>query len=269
MPYCSLHDGIEFHFQVEGAGLPLVFSHGIGGSLDDSRELVAGLSGLQTVVFDNRAHGHTRPLGSTANLRFSQMADDVARLLDHLTISRAVVGGVSMGAGIALSFGLRHPERTRALLLNRPAWMNTPCPPNLEFAPILAELMESVGHSQAFARFEQTEYAKELRTASPQAMESLRSVVQRADGERLAAAYRHIARSTPFDSLDELSRINVPALVLGSNADPVHPFSMAEAWARALPGAQLIEIPSRYKEPEAYIDGFREAVGSFLSGLAV
>ena len=42
---------------------------------------------------------------------------DLGRILDEQGVARAVVGGLSMGAGIALRFALAHPERTRALVL--------------------------------------------------------------------------------------------------------------------------------------------------------
>ena len=38
------------------------------------------------------------------------MADDLAALLDHLEVREAVIGGISMGAGVAAQFALRHAD---------------------------------------------------------------------------------------------------------------------------------------------------------------
>src|ERR1700728_1370117 len=132
-------NGIDFYYELHGQGHPFVFSHGLGGSLERVKELVVDLPGTSSIIYDNRAHGRTRPLGEATGLNFARMADDVADLLDHLRVEKAVVGGVSMGAGIALAFGLRHGERVRGLVLSRPAWLDRPSPPNLDFAPLIAD----------------------------------------------------------------------------------------------------------------------------------
>jgi hypothetical protein len=51
-----------------------------------------------------------------------------------------------------------------------------------------------------------------------------------------------VPRSLPFDGLDELEFLELPALVVASHdeADPGHPFSIAEAWAERLPQARLV-----------------------------
>jgi len=50
-------------------------------------------------------------------LSMEQHADDLAALLDHLAIERAVVAGLSMGGYIAFAFWRRHRERVQALVL--------------------------------------------------------------------------------------------------------------------------------------------------------
>ena len=49
-------------------------------------------------------------------------------------------------------------------------------------------------------------------------------------------------RSRPFDDLAELEFLDVPALVVASHdeADPGHPYAVAEAWAERLPQATLV-----------------------------
>ncbi len=44
-----------------------------------------------------------------------QHADDLAALLDHLGIAKAVIAGFSMGGYVAFPFWRRHPERVAGL----------------------------------------------------------------------------------------------------------------------------------------------------------
>jgi lipase len=47
----------------------------------------------------------------------AELADDIARCLDHFSIDRAIVAGYSMGGWIAAVFGGRHPGRVERLVL--------------------------------------------------------------------------------------------------------------------------------------------------------
>jgi pimeloyl-ACP methyl ester carboxylesterase len=50
------------------------------------------------------------------------MADDLAGLIRALGLQRPIVGGHSMGAGVAFELGARYPELARALVLEDPPW---------------------------------------------------------------------------------------------------------------------------------------------------
>jgi pimeloyl-ACP methyl ester carboxylesterase len=58
----------------------------------------------------------------------------------------------------------------------------------------------------------------------------------------MARALRETPASRPFGALAELGALEVPALVVASHdeADPGHPYAVAEAYAAALPHARLI-----------------------------
>lgn len=264
---CFLHDGISFHYAESGSGRAFLFSHGLGGDSSRAAELTAELPGLRVILYDNRGHGRSRPLVDPSRLSFAAMADDMAALLDHLAIPRAVVGGVSMGAGVALAFGLRHKARAHALVLSRPAWLDQPNPPNLEFAPLLAGLIETAGPARALAEFERTPYFSNLRARHPEAAETLREVFTLAEPRALAACYGAMAADRPMESLATLRALDVPCLVLGNDDDPFHPFEFAQAWAAALPRAQFGVLPSRAEDPVAHVAGFRRAVTEFLASV--
>ena len=58
----------------------------------------------------------------------------------------------------------------------------------------------------------------------------------------VAEALRQVPRSRPFETLDQLEQLDVPALVVASrdDADPGHPYAVAEEYARRLPRAELV-----------------------------
>src|SRR4051812_9895024 len=101
MPYYK-NSGVELYYEVHGHGAALVFSHGMGGSIESVRDLVDGLP-ARVILYDNRGHGRSREFGHPPMLSFSRMADDIVLLLDYLGVNRAFVGGVSMGAGVAVA----------------------------------------------------------------------------------------------------------------------------------------------------------------------
>jgi len=66
--------------------------------------------------------------------------------------------------------------------------------------------------------------------------------------DAVADALEVVPRSRPFESIEDLSRIEAPALVIASRdeADPGHPLAVSERYARAIPGASLVvEDPGR------------------------
>ncbi len=60
--------------------------------------------------------------------------------------------------------------------------------------------------------------------------------------EAVADALGAVPRSRPFGSIEELASITVPVTVVASadEADPGHPQAVGEAYAAAIPGAQLV-----------------------------
>jgi pimeloyl-ACP methyl ester carboxylesterase len=82
----------------------------------------------------------------------------------------------------------------------------------------------------------------------------------------VARALHEVPRSLAFEGLAELETLDVPALVVASydEADPGHPYAIAEAWADALPNARLVsEEPG--KSPLAWQGGrLSRAISDFL-----
>jgi pimeloyl-ACP methyl ester carboxylesterase len=106
------------HLEVEGAGPAVVLLHGFGGSARNWRPQLRALrDGHRVAAFDVRGHARSDAPPDAVSYEPACFVADVARVLDHLGVERAVVGGLSMGAGIAARFAVAHPERVRGLVL--------------------------------------------------------------------------------------------------------------------------------------------------------
>ena len=109
--------GQRLHYEdTGGEGLPLVLGHGFLMDSDMFEPQVRALAEVRRIItWDQRGHGRT--VSTTEPFTYWDSADDLAGLLDHLKVERAVVGGMSQGGFIALRFALAHPERTAGIVL--------------------------------------------------------------------------------------------------------------------------------------------------------
>src|SRR5690242_12661678 len=109
-------DDIQLAYEDTGLGQPVVLLHGYPFNRSLWTEQVSALSSSYRVVTpDLRGLGESESSPGPATM--NRMAQDVVELLDQLEITRAVIGGLSMGGYVALAFYKQFPARVRALLL--------------------------------------------------------------------------------------------------------------------------------------------------------
>ncbi|MBM3740502.1 MAG: alpha/beta hydrolase [Acidobacteria bacterium] len=264
MPFFE-HDGIRFHYQTAGGGTPLVFTHGLTGNLENARDLTGEMPGYRQVFWDARGHGRTSPAGPAGGFSFDVLARDLAALLDHLQIERAVVGGISMGAGISAKFAILNPDRVRALILVRPAWLTEPLPEGLELMPVAAAYMEQFGMEQGRERFVQSPGYLSLLASQPDTAAALsEQFVTEAAFER-RGRLTGIPGDAPIRAWGEVEGLRIPALVIGCEPDYLHPLSFARAWAERLPCGRFAQVPAKSAGFELYAGAVRQHIAEFLS----
>ncbi len=109
-------NGIDLHYETQGAGTPLVLLAGLGYPAWQWHKMAPLLAEhCQVILPDNRGVGQSsKPAGPyTAEL----LAADTVGLLDALGIDQAVVMGHSMGGFIAQALALAYPDRVSKLIL--------------------------------------------------------------------------------------------------------------------------------------------------------
>ena len=161
MPYFA-HDGLQFHYSDSGEGLPVVFQHGLGSEMRQVAALFQPPLKFRLLSMDFRAHGDTRPLGPSEKITMAAFADDLLAFMDGQRIGQAVVGGISMGAAVALNFALRFPDRVRALILSRPCWLDQPLPPNAQVFVSIASHIRQHGAKKGREQFSLSEEYRDL-----------------------------------------------------------------------------------------------------------
>src|SRR4051794_18392579 len=98
----------RIYYEITGQGPALVLLHSLGFNSDAWREQVRVLSPYYTVITpDIRGHGRS-PYQKTITV--NGVVDDVEALLNHLSIDRYHVLGISMGGIFALSYYRRNPQ---------------------------------------------------------------------------------------------------------------------------------------------------------------
>ena len=115
MPNANIN-GINIGYQVHGNGEPLILLAGLGGDrnawflqVDTFKEH------YRTITYDTRGTSSSGTSGSPCTIKI--MADDTIGLMDHLSIDKAHILGVSMGGMIAQEIAIKYPQRVMKLIL--------------------------------------------------------------------------------------------------------------------------------------------------------
>jgi len=266
MPFFEAN-GITFHFADDnGDRLPFVFQHGLGADISQPMSFFGEDHPFRLISMDCRGHGKTVPLGDPQFLKFNSLTDDLTNLLDYLNLPKVVIGGISMGAGVALNFAVRHPERTRGLILSRVSWLTEPLPPNLTLFPKIAGLIRDHGAHQAKELFASTvEYQTALQSSPANAASwMLQFLRERAD--ETFEILESIPNDVPTPDIASWRKIDLPTLILANGNDPQHPFEYGQVLAREIPGARFAEITAKAISGQKHVEDVRREILRFFGG---
>ncbi len=251
-----------------GEGKPVVLLHGITATrryvLHGS--LALARRGYRQISYDARGHGESAPAGD-GRYGYGELTGDLrAVVADRVGEGRPALVGHSMGCHTAVSHALDHPDEVAALVLEGPVTLGLPATEEtLSYWDGLADGLEGGGVAGFMEAYEAS-----LETDPGWTETAIRITRERMQFHRhpeaLARALREVPRSLPFEGLAELETLDVPALVVASydEADPGHPYAIAEEWAERLPRARLVS-EEKGKSPLAWQGGrLSRAIADFL-----
>lgn len=258
---------VELHLEREGETGPVVcLLHGFGGSARNWRPQLRALrERARPAAFDLRGHARSAAPPDAAAYAPECFVADVARVLDVLGAPRAVVGGLSLGAGIAARFAAAHPERVRGLVL-------------MALPPGAAEGTRQRGWALAFADAIEREglEAAGARYAwgpdsglDPAAAKLVRMGFLEHAPHAIAHTLRGLLAVQPGwrELAERLAPLALPTLIVVGERDSVSR-KPCEGLAGALPGARLVVVPEAgHVVNLERRDAVNEALLSFLAEL--
>jgi pimeloyl-ACP methyl ester carboxylesterase len=242
--------GVSLHYEVHGAGRPILLVHGFASSFERNWKNTGWVSfltghGRQVIGLDMRGHGGSEKPHRAEVYTTAQMSADLLHLLDHLKIAQADLIGYSMGGGVVLRMAMDHPERARRLVVGG-----------------VADAIIRKHHDPAVLQ----EIAAALESRHPESIASplgrqFRAFAERTNNDLQALAVMMRGPGWPGD-LDAVRPIECPLLIVVAGQDEI--MAGAQQLARAFPHAQLVTIPDRNHTTLVGDPRFKEAVRRFL-----
>lgn len=204
--------GVKLYYEMYGAGKPVLFVHGNGGSMRDFRHQVnAFAKSYKVILVDSRAQGKSADTGDS--LSYEMMADDLNALLEHLKIDSCNVVGWSDGGINALLLALRHPEKVRKLAATGAnLW-----PDSTALDPWLYKKI--------------LEWDADL-------TKQISDPVKRNQKKLM-----HLMAVQPNITLEQLHKVQCPSLIIGGDHDVIIPEHTVQI-ARAIPKSYLWILPN-------------------------
>jgi pimeloyl-ACP methyl ester carboxylesterase len=251
-------DGAPLWFEQRGEGpeVPAVLCDGLGCDGFIWRYLWGPLAARRRVLHWNyRGHGKSGVPRDDSRIGVEYICDDLARLMDHTGLDRAVIFGHSMGVQVALEFHRRHASRVAGLVLVCGSY-GTPLDTWHDHSllrvvfPRLKALVEKFPSQARWltSHVLRNELAVELGIRA-----ELNPLL--IDHHDFHPYMEHLAKMHPLyfvrtldslkdhSALDHLPFVRVPALVVGGEIDKFTPVWLSQRMAEHLPDAKYLFVP--------------------------
>jgi pimeloyl-ACP methyl ester carboxylesterase len=239
--------GVEIAYSDEGQGVPVLLIHGFASNARVNWQATGWTktlldAGYRVICIDNRGHGESEKLYDPAVYGASIMAEDAARLLEHLQIAQAAVMGYSMGARISAFLTMQHPQKVSCVV----------------FAGLAERMVLGVPGGEAIS---DGLLAADVRDVADLAARSFRIFAEntKSDLKALAACIRS---SRVKIKPEALAKIVCPVLVVAGSEDTVS--GAVQPLVDMIPGAAGLTLPNRNHMNAVGDIGYKKAVLQFL-----
>jgi pimeloyl-ACP methyl ester carboxylesterase len=197
------------------------------------------------------------------------LVDDLRGLMEHLGIRRAHVGGLSLGGGVTVNFGIRHPDLAVSLIICG-AGSGSDNPEEFrKNAAAQADLYEREGAEAKARNFAKNPARRGFAEKDPRGhAEFMRNVLDHSGvGSALMARGVQLKRKTIYQLEPELKTITAPSLVVvGDQDEPcLRPGLFMK---KHIPHAGLVVVPMTGHTVNIEEPGlFNQTVAEFLAAV--
>ncbi|MCD8504232.1 MAG: alpha/beta hydrolase [Burkholderiaceae bacterium] len=231
------HDGASIYWESEGQGTPLMMVAGLGGVATYWTPQIKTFSqDYRVIVHDQRGTGRSSQIPV---MSVEQMADDALAVMDAAGVDRTLYLGHSTGGAIGVALALKHPDRIAGLVINASTTHGDAYRHKLLG---LRKTLLEMGRLDAYASYTTlllyphwyiNQNHEQLMIEEARAVQSMANA--QAQASRLDAIL-------DFDPREDLSKLNVPTLVLCAQDDILTPLYFSEEYAALIPNAKLITL---------------------------
>ena len=234
MPHATAEDGIRLYYEETGSGKPLIFVHEFAG---DHRSWEPQMRHFgrrfRCIAFNARGYPPSDVPESPASYSQSRAADDIGSVLDHLSIDRAHIVGLSMGGFATLHFGFRYAARALSLSVAGCGYGAEP-EQRERFrseAAAIAELITSAGLPAIAGKYAYGPTRVQFENKDPRGHAEFKRMLAEHSPLGSANTQLGVQRERPslYDLIEDMKRLTVPTLILTGDED----------WPCLLPGLLL------------------------------
>ncbi|MDO9301413.1 MAG: alpha/beta hydrolase [Anaerolineales bacterium] len=225
-------NNITLAYEQLGNGKPLMLIHGFPLDHTTWNETASLLeNNFDLILPDLRGFGQTTTVETPYTM--SDMADDLARLLDHLKIEKITLAGHSMGGYVALAFAKKYPQRVSGLgLVSSQAAADSTEGKDRRYQTAADVAQKGVGVV--------AEAMTPKLSADARVQAFVRVLMEKQTPSAVIGALKAMAERE--DLMSHLSSVTFPVLLIHGNADVLIPIERAKEIKAVLPSARFVEL---------------------------
>ncbi len=257
------HFDLSYNDVGEGT-IPIIFLHGypFDKTMWDG-QLDALKASYHVIACDIRGFGKSTDEQSPLSMEL--FADDLIQFMNQLSISKAIICGLSMGGFIALNALQRFPERFKALILcDTQCIADTPEVKEKRYKIIAEIATEGVaGFNEGFVK---SVFHQDSLTNKKALVDQLSRVVFSNSEHIITEGLKALAERS--ETCSRLQEISVPTLIICGSADQVTPLAQSESMHASIEGSELRVIDQAgHVSNLEQADTFNKHLLDFLTGL--
>lgn len=253
------YDGIDFNYRVEGEGIPFLYLHGLGDNLEFAFDTYQRAEGIKLIALDQRGHGNSTH--DFTSMSFDKLASDAIAFMDYLGITKFYVGGLSMGAGVALNIAVHETERILGLILLRSSSTDKPMKKEVrQWFRTVSEYLPLQGGRQLFIG---NPVFSSMNEIYPRAVDTFSRYFDDKASIKYFQKFIDMSNDAPIKNKEELVSLSIPVLVLSNSEDVIHPLDYSLFYKNNINQAvyfeltpKTISVKKHQQELNTYINNF-------------